>query len=1169
MRDISSWSKKLRQALRESEDLKNYVFNSLENANPKNREQEVSRLALLITEVELGLTLLREIDSENPAKSVSALLLGYRFPIPSLQDNEKWVIVQKARFYLVRRKGRQWNPSLSLYMNLPETLRIFRLTNPEEIPQLIPSSVYPRRLQLYSKTLSKTPPHKPQKIELATAGNWYAKISHQGHTVEIPISIPEEVSNLAPAPQVSFLSLRTAENPPQTVSLKRLLEAAQEMDERLENQGESPENYCARLSGIALRLYDENLDDFQPGNEIQIDQFVHAVGLLNVGKSTLLEVLIYYLAKRGYRCALLVNDVVTQVRLASLFTHQLDIPSAPILGRDRTEHLNKVYESLFANKGEDITQGGTHPAWRWFSFICPLLGLVQAEEKWEFGQEPCHDLYQKIPVSNRPEAEEYLEEEEDEDRYTCPLYYKCPRHQLEQDIARAKVWILTPASLIHTRVPRQIFPHKLTFAEAVYRECHFLFVDEADRVQVQFDNAFSPSQILVDSSGNSFLNKLGLNFANAIYNSDRNSMSREMLAAGKRAQDYAQIATDIVLPRLHNQPKLVEWLGTTPFTGRSLFSHIVRDLLDLHSEENNPQPPPKKLTRAQRSKARTQQIVQGLPTETEREHRKRLMQTFEGFLQHPLDRRRGGELSDIALTILRVDSEKEALAEVNEWLKRWLNLTGFSIKDEDKIEDFTRNLHFAILITILNDRLGFMVDHLNTLMRMRIVDLHDVNQTLVYRPPRDFLPVVLSSPVGNILGFQYKRDRQKVGGTLEYFRYVGVGRFLLLNFPTLFAVDDWDGPHTVLISGTSYAPGSPAYHIHKPPTLLLEPASNNSKAGDTGICESEFFFRPQQRSNGDYIALSGLPPAARKKAVDDLVKAISSRPGQALSFLDRLFQTLKEKQQTDPLNWGDRERLLLITNSYDEAELVESILKPLYHTEDIDGIKTLRRDNAPAHLSGIRRGKIRDLKDLQTQIVIAPLMALERGHNILNEQQKAAFGAAVFLSRPMPIPDDWQNTVVQLNNWALEKPEDFSLYEPILNRGEALTLANIENEFTRYAGAKMLELNCRAMSFKQLNSEERRVLCWTQLVSLWQIVGRLVRGGVPCIVHFVDSKFAPNSVESQLDTETSSLLVGILKELQNAIENGTQRPYEITLASSLYGAFFNALKNTKEFNHGL
>jgi hypothetical protein len=436
----------------------------------------------------------------------------------------------------------------------------------------------------------------------------------------------------------------------------------------------------------------------------------------------------------------------------------------------------------------------------------------------------------------------------------------------------------------------------LTFAEAVYRECSFLFIDEADRVQVQFDEAFAPDEVLVDASGNSLLNQLGIKFANGIYNSDRRPLTAELVATAKKANDYAQIATDIILPKLHNQPKLVEWLGSTPFTGRSVFAHIIRDILEPASETDNEETQPK-LSRTQRSQQRRNRIEAGLPPFEERQRRKQLMETIEGFLQAPFNRRKGGELSDIAFTLLSAENERAALAEVADWLRRWLESLGICLTDKTKFDEVTRHLHFAILVTVLSNRLGFLVDHLSTLMRSQIIDFHDTSLSLVYRPPRDYLPMVPSAPVGNILGFKYTRDRtSNSGGKLEYFRYVGVGRYLLLNFPTLFAVDDWDGPHTVLISGTSYAPGTPAYHIQKNPTVLLEPAPNNDKAGDAGIGESEFFFKPQQ-SGGKYIALSGQPPAVRKKAADEMVKAICYSPGKAKNFLDLLFERLKELEQ--------------------------------------------------------------------------------------------------------------------------------------------------------------------------------------------------------------------------------------------------------------------------------
>ena len=84
---------------------------------PKKQSKLIEQLAELIAEVELGLTLLKELAPNDPATSVSALLLGYRFRVECLLDEENWLKAQRARFYLIRRKGRQWERSLLNTLN--------------------------------------------------------------------------------------------------------------------------------------------------------------------------------------------------------------------------------------------------------------------------------------------------------------------------------------------------------------------------------------------------------------------------------------------------------------------------------------------------------------------------------------------------------------------------------------------------------------------------------------------------------------------------------------------------------------------------------------------------------------------------------------------------------------------------------------------------------------------------------------------------------------------------------------------------------------------------------------------------------------------------------------------------------------------------------------------
>ena len=1153
MRDTSTWSEKLRKALRESSELQEYVEFLYPDDNSI-QQKELRRLARLIANIELGLTLLRNIAPSEPAIAFKALLSGYRFPVPCLQNEDNWRKVKIARFYLIRLKGELWERSLDEYIQLPEELRIFELEDVNDIPELGYTSIFPERLNsLYRPTLEKTPPHTTKKVKLASTGLWYAKISVEGNShQEVPIYIPQVVADLNLSNTVTFARTRQATNPAYTVSRDTLLEEAEEMDRKLEEAGHKAENYHQRLSDVNFKLFDSASNNYQDGEEISIDKLVHIVGLLNVGKSTLLQILIYHLAKKGMRCALVVDNVASQVRLASLFRFGLDIPAAPVLGKDRAEHLKKVYEPILLTQGEDIYKGGTHPAWRWFSPICPLLALNQSETIWDFGDEPCHQLYQKDFVATEIDNDIEIEEEENDKFRTCPFYYRCPRHQIEKDIATAKVWLLTPPSMIHTRVPFQVFNENMRFAEAVYRECNFAFFDEADRVKTQIEDAFAPNEVLLDNSQSSFLNRLGLNL-NTIYNSNRTSMTADLFESWTNAQYDAQKAVNRICPKLYQEEKLVNWLGDSPFTGRSLFARLIRELANPKDTESKPS---KKLTRTQKNKQRKKDIVQGLFSPEQKQQQKELLEGLSDFIQSPLDPSKS-KLANIALTLLSSNNDKFVFTEIEKWWNEWLKVHKITKPNEEEFKQLQHKTYFSLLITVLENRLAFLVDRLSIIARL--IDLHEIKQWLVNRPPFDYLPIVPNSPVGNILGFKYTRDRNNKGGKLEYFRYVGVGSYLLLNFPTLFDVDDIEGCHTVLISGTSYAPGSPAYHIKETPKILLTPAPNNNKAGDAGIAESKFCFEPQEL-NGKYIAISGLLPDRRKQADEEMVKAICYAPGRTKSFLDGVFQKLAEKAEEEPESWRDRSRLLVISNSYIETEIIDRNLKKFYRRLGIDEIQGLIRDNNTKG-DGIPRGKLESIKNTPIKILSAPLIALERGHNILNDERIAAFGAGVFINRPMPVPDDWQATVRQINAWTLDNVENSSSYsQETAIRGSSLTLATASTVFYGLAVNKMIDLNCRAMSYKQLSPEERSVLCWTQLVSMWQVIGRLVRGGVPCRVYFLDVRFADNFADGKKETETTSLLVGIIRELEKLMESDI--PYELTLAKSLYGAFLKALKNT-------
>ena len=160
-------------------------------------------------------------------------------------------------------------------------------------------------------------------------------------------------------------------------------------------------------------------------------------------------------------------------------------------------------------------------------------------------------------------------------------------------------------------------------------------------------------------------------------------------------------------------------------------------------------------------------------------------------------------------------------------------------------------------------------------------------------------------------------------------------------------------------------------------------------------------------------------------------------------------------------------------------------------------------------------------------------MAIERGHNILNEFGKAAFGAAYLLVRPHPRPDDINFAIHSINRWAVEKHNDVDW---LTNQCEdnLLTVDKVGQAFLDATYRQWRYLLRLPMIYSTLPPKQREAVIWNQLVSIWQVIGRLIRGGSPARVIFCDAAFALNTAhqDEQGDTPQSSLLVGMQEVLR-------------------------------------
>ncbi len=271
--------------------------------------------------------------------------------------------------------------------------------------------------------------------------------------------------------------------------------------------------------------------------------------------------------------------------------------------------------------------------------------------------------------------------------------------------------------------------------------------------------------------------------------------------------------------------------------------------------------------------------------------------------------------------------------------------------------------------------------------------------------------------MGNVLAFQYVRpaDNPKKPGDLRFFRWMGVGRWLLLNLPHLFAGEGYAGPPTLLLSGTSWAVDSASYHIQAPVHGILRAPAHEIAA----IEQSTFRFLPLYDDNYRPITVSGMRGGRRPQALKALIHQLAV-PGH-LSGISLFEQTRNQLPE-------GRRKLLVLVGSYEEALHGAAYLRELrpdwrgqvtHLVPDDDEFENQWR--APA---GLQRGLVAQFGTGNAWILVAPLLAVERGHTILNERDEAALGAASFLVRPHPRPDDLSYAIHAINRWAIDHYAD-------------------------------------------------------------------------------------------------------------------------------------------------
>ena len=245
----------------------------------------------------------------------------------------------------------------------------------------------------------------------------------------------------------------------------------------------------------------------------------------------------------------------------------------------------------------------------------------------------------------------------------------------------------------------------------------------------------------------------------------------------------------------------------------------------------------------------------------------------------------------------------------------------------------------------------------------------------------------------------------------------------------------------------------------------------------------------------------------------------------------------------------------MVVNSYSQAQEVQQTLE-----------LALRKINCPARVcrmisdavsseniqGTVRRGEVSRFAKMSEEILIAPAMAIERGHNIVDEYGHSALCAVFFMVRPMPVPDDIQQKGSKLNGFVESHCRRAS--------HESLFAYNVRiRQFAAQQWAKMSK--SKSFGLAELDFEERKDVVATLFVLILQIFGRLAR--VTDVtkpephVYFIDGAFRGREGK-QGDFDCLSELGRYLDALMTQKESAE-------IAETLYAPFYKAYRKDIQY----
>ena len=958
MRDSSAWIEKLRKLM------------------GGKKMPSVGMKFAIFARTELMLYALHKHFPNHPIRKAHLLLQGYREPDVT---DKQWHILQHMRHLTPEfHSSISWEIALRNYKELAceSESGLFGFEIDHETNSILKNNkMFKDRYSLYEECLTKILSFSKQRYNPAPVGVYEFSLNPQQIcTVKIPSEFAAIGTDQVPNIPKLRLSKKRA---PITVSLKALIEKGDELKPVLGYDAGKVLQQSTYWD-IQHNCHTENISIVQTG---------HILGPTGSGKSTLIDCLVAYLTDQGSRVAIATNSV-GEVQEWLTFAQKLGVKAVPIIGdSERHHHLSRLNQAtMFSNEQQPFT----HPGFRWLSQACPLFELVKETSSINVPQSN-HEKRYRPPCFNR--LKDIVKPHK---IYDCPLATVCPRHIQAHELDEARLIIGTLPGFIQKKVARHNLTANVTLLEYLALTSDLFIIDEVDLAQPKLDETFYPTVTLA-----SFRSIQDTWTRIEAYQHLHGPLEGEVVVPGRLVDPYLEQAEDqrhlanrgigalLYLMRdiantasgkisAQNIEKLLKQYVKDGklFSSWSFFEDLAQQLSGKAYEKTSKRKIPEKTqAKYKRSYKRYREIFKRIQDNAVRPDASGLNSADIRIVERLA--LVSGSL--LAGDLLRSIPHPDCYSFIQE--TRWdTELKRF----EDNTHRFEENLAKLLQLAIYTSHvLGALGKHISARYRASTT----LDSSFPVTPPRDFDGLLPNSPVGSVTSAQFKDDQ------LRIFRGISLGRSLLSHWYSIFNIDGLAPANLMITSATSYSGAveqSYPFHVQLPPTLLIEPPSEKSQ---TVAHESEFFYCPVVDKSVKPIRISGKQGDERQDSIDKMVMGLCRSSKQSKSLFDQ-FQDYLEK------NVGsDRKNLLIVTNSYAEAQTFYNALKPPYQ----DRASYVVADGRWSSGDQVARSKLTEFPRQDKELLIAPIGAISRAVNLMHPiTGEPYFGGIVICSQTAP-----------------------------------------------------------------------------------------------------------------------------------------------------------------------